>query len=116
MGQLVLNNMEFYAYHGHFTEERKIGGRFSVDIVIETDFQKAAITDDLNDAVDYSKVYEAVRQQMAEPSNLIEHLASRIVDAIYLLSSGITKVTATVSKHNPAIGGHMSRFSVILTK
>lgn len=116
MGQLVLDNMEFYAFHGHFAEERKIGGRFSVNAVIETDFQKAAITDDLNDAIDYSKVYEAVKAQMDIPSNLLEHLAVRIMDAIYAVSPLISSVTLTVSKHNPAIGGQMGRFSVTLTK
>lgn len=116
MGQLVLKNLEFYAHHGHFKEEQIIGGRFSVDLVIDTDITKAAESDNLDDAVDYSKIYEAVKAQMAIPSNLLEHLAARIVDAVYAVSGNIQKVSATVSKLNPAIGGHMSRFSVIITK
>lgn len=116
MGQLVLENMEFYAHHGHFREEKIIGGRFSVDLIIETELSKASQSDDLQDAVDYSRIYEAVRSQMAESSNLVEHLAARIVDAVYAVSDKITRVTATVSKLNPAIGGSMSKFSVVLTK
>ncbi len=30
MGQLVLDNMEFFAHHGHFDEEQVIGGRFKL--------------------------------------------------------------------------------------
>ena len=63
MGQLVLENMEFYAHHGHFDEEQTIGGRFTVDLVIDTDFSKAAETDNLEDAVDYSLVYEMVKDR-----------------------------------------------------
>jgi dihydroneopterin aldolase len=116
MGQLLLENMEFYAHHGHFSEEQIIGGRFTVDLVIETDFSKAAETDDLIDAVDYSRVYELVKAEMAKPSRLMEHLARRIVDAVYTASDKITLVRATVSKLNPAIGGHISKFSVIYSR
>jgi dihydroneopterin aldolase len=116
MGQLVLHNMEFYAHHGHFEEERIIGGRFLVDLTVDTDITKAAETDDLNDAVDYSKIYEAVRHEMTIPSSLLEHLAKRIVDSVYSISGNISKVTVTVSKLNPAIGGSLQKFSVILTK
>jgi dihydroneopterin aldolase len=116
MGQLVLNGMEFYAHHGHFEEEKIIGGRFVVDMVIETDIARASETDDLGDTVDYSKVYEAVKSEMTHPTHVLEHLAKRIIDAVYAVSEKISKVTVTVSKLNPAIGGNMNRFSVILTR
>jgi dihydroneopterin aldolase len=116
MGQLVLEKMEFYAHHGHFEEEQKIGGRFTVDMVIETDINKAAETDNLVDAVDYSRVYELVKVEMAKPSHLLEHLACRIADAACSMSDKITGVTVTVSKLNPAIGGSMSKFSVVYTR
>lgn len=116
MGQLVLENMEFYARHGHFEEEQKIGGRFAVDLVIDTDFSKAAETDDLDDAVDYSHIFELVKAEMETPSKLLEHIAKRIADKVYSASGKISKVRVTVSKLNPAIGGSMSRFSVTYEK
>ena len=116
MGQLLLENMEFYAHHGHFEEEQTIGGRFTVDLIIETNFTKASETDDLDDAVDYSHVYELVRDEMAKPSHLLEHLARRIADSVYSASSKVSQVKVTVSKLNPAIGGQMSKFSVVLTR
>jgi dihydroneopterin aldolase len=116
MGQLVLDTMAFYAHHGHFIEEQTIGGRFTVDLVIDTDFSKAAETDNLKDGVDYSLVYEMVKAEMGKPSRLLEHLAQRIVDAVYTVSERISRVTVTVSKLNPAIGGKMSKFSVIFSR
>jgi dihydroneopterin aldolase len=116
MGQLVLENMAFYAYHGHFEEEQKIGGRFAVDLVVDTDFSKAAETDDLNDAVDYSQVYEMVKAEMEIPSKLVEHVARRIADKVYAASGSISKVTVTVSKLNPAIGGSMGSFKVVYSR
>jgi dihydroneopterin aldolase len=108
--------MEFYAHHGHFSEEQIIGGRFTVDMIIDTDLSSAAKTDKIQDAVDYSKVYDAIKIEMATPSKLVENLAKRILDAVYKVSDRITKVTVTVSKLNPAIGGSMERFSVIMTR
>jgi 7,8-dihydroneopterin aldolase/epimerase/oxygenase len=116
MGQLILDNMEFYAHHGHFDEEQTIGGRFTVTLVIDTDFTKAAEADDLKDALDYSRIYVRVRNEMEKPSRLLENLAKRIVDAVYKISDRITRITVTVSKLNPVFGGNMERFTVVLSR
>ena len=116
MGQLILQNMEFYAHHGHFREEQVIGGTFSVDLIVETNLSKPSESDELSDAVDYSRIYEVVKNEIIRPSKLLEHLAKRIIDAVYTVSSDITKVTVTVSKLNPAIGGKMDKFSVLMSR
>lgn len=116
MGQLILENMEFYAFHGHYDEERTIGGRFTVDLIIDTNMSQAAESDLLGDTVDYSRVYALVRAEMDKPSRLLEHLAMRIIKAVYTVSDRITLVKVTVSKLNPAVGGNMKKFSVVLTR
>jgi 7,8-dihydroneopterin aldolase/epimerase/oxygenase len=116
MAQLILQNMEFYAHHGHFTEENIIGGRFRVDVVIETDVSKAAASDDLKDALDYSLVYDLVKKEIHQVSHLVEHVAGRIADAIHAEFKGIGQVTVTVFKLNPPVGGKMDHFSVTITR
>ena len=37
MGLIQIENMEFYAFHGHYREEQIVGNRFIVDLTIETD-------------------------------------------------------------------------------
>jgi 7,8-dihydroneopterin aldolase/epimerase/oxygenase len=115
MAQLNLENMEFYAYHGHYTEENRIGGRFRVDVAIETDTAKAAASDELSDAIDYSRVYELVKKEMGQVSHLLEHITGRIAKAIRAEFLQINQVTVTVSKLNPTVGGKMDRFSVTIT-
>ena len=34
MGKIILEQMEFYAYHGCFQEEQIIGNRFVVQLVL----------------------------------------------------------------------------------
>ena len=115
MAKLILENMEFYAFHGHYAEERQIGGRYRVDVEIETDIARATETDILDDAVDYSRVYAIVKHEMAVVSRLMEHLAGRIAKAVKD-QLGITgTVTVSVSKLNPPVGGKMDAFTIRLT-
>jgi dihydroneopterin aldolase len=116
MGKLNLENMEFYAYHGHYTGENIVGGRFRVDVMIETDISKAAESDDLADAVDYCRVYELVKVEMKQVSHILEHVASRITNAIRAEFGHVNQVSVTVSKLNPPVGGKMDRFSVTVTR
>jgi dihydroneopterin aldolase len=108
--------MEFYAFHGHFREERIVGNKFLVDLTIETDMTIPAESDNLKDAVNYQRVYEIIKSQMETKSYLLEHIAARIIDAIYAEMSGIEKITVKVSKMNPPMGGKIGSVSVVLSR
>jgi dihydroneopterin aldolase len=116
MGLIQIENMEFYAFHGHFKEERIVGNRFLVDLTVETDMKTAAESDNLRDAVNYQRIYEIVKQQMELKSHLLEHIAGRILDAVYAEMEGIKKITVKVSKMNPPMGGKIGSVSVVLSK
>ena len=70
MGIIQIENMEFYSFHGHFREERIVGNKFLVDLTIETDMKTPMESDNLNDAVNYQRVYEIVKLQMEMKSHL----------------------------------------------
>lgn len=108
--------MEFYSFHGHFKEERIVGNKFIVDLTIETDMKIPAESDNLKDAVNYQRVYELVKQQMEMKSHLLEHIAGRILDAVYSEMEGIKKATVKVSKMNPPMGGKIGSVSVVITR
>ncbi|MBN2275637.1 MAG: dihydroneopterin aldolase [Bacteroidales bacterium] len=116
MGQIQLENMEFYAHHGHYAEEQTIGNRFQVSLNIDTDLKKPAVTDNLNDTIDYSKVYEVVKREMGMPSKLLENLAGRILNSLHKEFNGLEKVTVKITKLNPPLGGKTEGVSVVLTK
>jgi dihydroneopterin aldolase len=103
--QIKLKGMEFYAYHGHLPEEQVIGRYFSVDVTVETAVCKAMETDNLEDTVDYHKIYTIVNREMLLPSHLLEHLAQRIIGAVKTELSAIDKVEVCIRKNNPPLGG-----------
>jgi dihydroneopterin aldolase len=116
MGLIRIEDMEFYSFHGHFKEERIVGNRFLVDLTIETDMKTPSITDNLKDAVNYQRAYEIVKQQMELKSHLLEHIAGRILDALYSELKGITKATVKVAKMNPPMGGKIGSVSITMSR
>jgi 7,8-dihydroneopterin aldolase/epimerase/oxygenase len=116
MGLIQIENMEFYSFHGHFREERIVGNKFLVDLTIETDMSLPRESDNLKDAVNYQRAYEIVKTEMEKKSHLLEHIAGRIIDAVYAEMKGITKLTVKVSKLNPPMGGKIGSVSVTMSR
>jgi dihydroneopterin aldolase len=73
-------------------------------------------SDNLKDAVNYQRVYEIVKLQMEMKSHLLEHIAGRILDAVYSEMEGIKKLTVKVSKMNPTMGGKIGSVSVVMVR
>lgn len=114
MAIITLEQMEFFAYHGCFEEEQIIGGKFLVDIEIQTNTAVAELSDKLSDTINYQRVYQLVSTEMAVKSKLIEHVARRIADSIKHEFPEITHLKVRISKMDPPIGGKMERVSFVL--
>jgi len=116
MGKIILEEMEFFGYHGCYEAEQVVGNKFLVNLVIESDLTKPAETDQLEDALNYQKAYEVVKEEMKIRSNLLENLAKRMLDALYSKFPEIRSATIKVTKMYPPIGGLMKGVSVEFTK
>lgn len=114
MGQIALEGMEFFAYHGHFDEEQKIGNKYNIDVFIDTDLSKPASSDSLRDTIDYSNIYQMVKLVMSKKHRLLEHVGHEIIDEIKGKFTSVKKITVEVSKFNPPIGGVCHRAMVKL--
>lgn len=112
MALISIEKMEFYAYHGCFEEEQKIGTWFNVDLSLEVDTSKAEKSDNLEDTVNYQSVYQVVKEQMMIPSHLLENVARRILDAIGKNFPAVSYAWVKVKKINPPLGGVMESVSV----
>ncbi len=113
---IKLNNIRVYAYHGCLAEETKIGSDYRVDLKVEADLDQSAISDQLKDTVDYVHLNSIVREEMAEPSKLLEHIAKRILDRIMNELSMVKMAEIAVAKMNPPLGGDVESVSIILSK
>lgn len=111
---IELTGMEFHAYHGCLEKERTEGNLFKVDLKMEAFLKKAAKSDSLSDTVDYGEIYRTVREQMEIPSNLLEHVAWRITEAVAGKFDAVALVVK-VSKHNPPVDGACEWSSVTVS-
>jgi dihydroneopterin aldolase len=112
MGIIKLKNIRTYSYHGCLIEEGKIGSDYSIDLEVKTDLRKSALTDNLEDTVDYVLLNRIVEEEMAIRSNLLEHVAHRIIKRIFDEVAAISRITLAVSKLNPPIGGDVETVTI----
>ena len=111
MGLITVEGIRVFSHHGHLPEEAKLGGHFIVNVWVNADTLEVEKTDDLNDTVDYVKIIDIVKEQMAIRANMIEVPAKRIVDAILLLQK-VKKVKVEVEKIQPPIDATFDKISV----
>jgi len=114
MALIEIEGMEFYAFHGHFEVEKVAGNRFQVNLKIEANLSKARQTDKLEDTLDYQKAYLVVKEEMAIPSDLLEHVCQRIINRIKTEFPEVQKVSVKVSKMNPPMGGQIEKVSLTM--
>ena len=101
MGKIRVHNLNIYAYHGCFLEERQIGADYRLDIWVEGDFSRAEKNDQLTSTVDYVSITDIAANEMAVSSKLIEHVADRIVTQILSTWPTVDLVGVTIKKINP---------------
>lgn len=91
-----------------------IGSDYRVDLEISADLSQPALSDRLSETVDYVHLNNIVKEEMAIRSNLLEHVAKRIIDRILLEIKEVTEIEVEVAKINPPIGGDVESVSVKL--
>ncbi len=103
--RIVLEGMQFYAYHGAVREERSLGQPFLVDLEAELDLSIPGTTDDREDTVSYTHLYRVVKEVMeGEPKNLLETLAE-VIARRTLDDFPLQAVKVRVTKTRPPIKG-----------
>ncbi|MDG1213851.1 MAG: dihydroneopterin aldolase [Flavobacteriaceae bacterium] len=114
MGMIYLKNIKVFAYHGCLAEETLIGSDYIVALKVWADLKKSTASDQLGDTVDYVLLNAIVKEEMATPSKLLEHVAQRIIQSVFKQSNLVDKVQVSVAKINPPIGGDVASVSVVL--
>jgi dihydroneopterin aldolase len=116
MGQVALEGMEFFAYHGYYDEEQTLGNRYSVDLYVRADLHAAGSSDELAATVNYVELYRLVAEEMAVRARLLEHVGHRILDRVLAKFPAVQAAKVRVSKANPPFGGVCRRSAVTLKR
>jgi dihydroneopterin aldolase len=112
--KIELGGLKFYAYHGVLPQETRVGNTYILTVTLTVPLAKAMVSDNLDDTIDYAGVYNVIKQEMAVPSKLLEHVAGRILHSLKRRFPQLTGIRLSVSKLNPPVGGDIHSASVIL--
>lgn len=84
MDIVFIEQLEVDASIGVFDWEREVKQKLILDLELQGDFSKAMVSDGLEDAIDYAKVCEVMREIVLQKHHdLLEHLAGKILDALF---------------------------------
>ena len=106
--KIALEDIEFFAYHGVYKEENKIGRRYFVSVYLECEVNIDG-SDELVDTFNYEWIYEIVQHEMAIPRKLLETVAFHIAQKLRLKSPLLQSGTIRICKEGLALGGNIGR-------
>ena len=112
--KITLHEMRFYAYHGVFAQEQRVGNHFIVELSFWSDIAESLHRDELEETISYADVYEVIKAEMAIPSRLLEHVVGRISERLFATFPRMQRIALTLSKCNPPFPGEVHSAAVTL--
>ncbi len=114
---ILINGLEFYAYHGASDQEQAVGHRYQVDARLEVDTRPAAASDLLHDTVSYSRVARRIVQLgTQEQFRLLETLAARLAEVIFEEFPTVQAVWLRVQKMCPPMNAIVASVGIEITR
>lgn len=108
--QILINRIRIRAFHGVMPQEKKVGQDFEVSLKL--DIGEFDGSDSIESTVNYAEVISVVKEQMKIASDLIEHVAFRIANAVIERFSRICSVEVTLAKLRPPVEAELESVEV----
>jgi len=116
MNTISLHGAEFFAYHGWYPEEQKLGSQFIVNIDVDFFVEKDLEVDHISGTINYEQLYEIVEEQMKQTKKLIETVARNIVDDTKKRFPAAKSVRVSIKKLNPPLKGKVGYSCITLSE
>lgn len=116
MDKIYLKNIEIFAGHGVFQEEKTLGQKFILSLELSLDFSKAAKDGDLTASVHYGELCHNVEKVFTEEvCDLLETLVYKIGTYILDTYEVVKEVKVFLKKPWAPIGRHLDYAAVETT-
>lgn len=113
MDKIYLKNVEIFAHHGVFQEEKTLGQKFILDLELSLDLKEAAITNDLTKSVHYGELCHGIEKVFTDKSyDLIETAAEKVAEYTLLNYPIVKSVKVKLKKPWAPIGRHLDYAAV----
>ncbi len=107
---ISLNNLRFFAYHGLYAEEKKIGAEFEMNL--EVSYHPAEKITALDETINYERLYQLLKEEMRKPRELLETLVMEIAQTVHSSFPLIKKIDISVTKLQVPIAGFTGNVAV----
>ena len=112
---IALHGAEFFAFHGFYPEEQKLGSKFIVDVDVSFMPVNDLKEDKISNTVDYETVYSIVDKQMKRTAKLIETVAQSIADEIKAQFPFADGIRVSLKKMNPPLKGKVAYSNIVIS-
>lgn len=113
MDIIRIDNLEVYAYHGVYDEEKEKGQYFYVNAELYTNTRKAGMNDDLDASTNYGTVCDFIHDFMTKHTyDLIETVAEQLAQALLLEFKLVKNVLLEIRKPHAPIEKEFESVSV----
>ncbi|MBK1809182.1 2-amino-4-hydroxy-6-hydroxymethyldihydropteridine diphosphokinase [Clostridium sp. YIM B02505] len=108
MDKLYIENLELFANHGVFGEEKSLGQKFIISLELFLSSREAATTGDLTKSVHYGELCHKLEKEFQKESyDLIETAAEKTAEFILKEYKILEAVKVTIKKPWAPIGKHL---------
>ena len=101
---IFLKDVRMHAYHGVLPQENEVGQDFLVSARCGLDISSAMAHDMIEVTLDYGVLYRLIEYEMAQTSQLVEHVAARIAQCVFDEFPQVTSLELSITKLNPPFG------------
>ena len=115
MIKVALHGAEFFAYHGFYPEEQKLGSRFLVDISVKFMPTGNLLDDEIGNTVNYEQLYNIASHEMQHTRKLIETVGQAIANEVKQKFPFVEKISVCIKKMDPPLRGKVGHSNVVVT-
>ena len=115
MISIELINAKLHAFHGLIDGEEKIGNEYIVNLNVKFD-EKDNDFEDISSTIDYSELFNIVKQRMQIPTNILEKICINIIRHIKHQYPFVKEVDLSIQKVQAPIADLHGNVGVSMNK
>lgn len=109
---IELKGLRFFAHHGLYEEEAKLGNEFEVDVSIAYKAPETIVSS-IDETINYAEVFRIVKDEFSQRKHLLETCAMQIADRLQKQFPQMEKLTISIKKLNPPITNFVGSVGII---
>ncbi len=97
-----LHNLKFYGYHGVHDQEKILGNEYEINADVQF-HEEHQMINSISETIDYSNLYEIIKQRMIVPTQLLETIIIDIGNTIHDRYNYVRSIKISLKKVHPPI-------------